>query len=69
MKHAVDNFKSLPVAQTLFDKCSYLIVLQITTCFESFPSAPSPRPGVPLGAEAICGGGGRPSAQEQQAHN
>lgn len=28
---------------------------------------PSPRPGVPLGAEAICGGGGRTSAQEQQA--
>lgn len=39
-----------------------------------FPLPPStfllsPRPGVPLGAEAICGGGGRASAQEQQADN
>lgn len=28
---------------------------------------PSPRPGVPLGTKAICRGGGRASAQEQQA--
>lgn len=35
------------------------------------PSAflPSLRPGVPLGPEAICGGGGRTSAQEQQTDN
>lgn len=29
----------------------------------------SPRPGVPLGTEAICGGGGRAAAEEQQADN
>lgn len=28
-------------------------------------SHPSCRPGVPLGAEALCGGGGRALAQEQ----
>lgn len=32
-----------------------------------FPSVLPLRPGVPLGAQALCGGGGRPSAQEQQA--
>lgn len=33
------------------------------------PSTFLPRPGVPLGAKAICRGGGRASAQEQQADN
>lgn len=30
---------------------------------------PSPRPGVPLGTEAICRGGGGAFAEEQQADN
>lgn len=43
-------------------------------CFSLHPIRITPfcallRPGVPLGAEAVCGGGGRASAQEQQADN
>lgn len=37
--------------------------------FAPSASLPSLRPGVPLGPEAVCGGGGRTSAQEQQTDN
>lgn len=56
----------------LHRRARLIFYLPLTDSFLFHPSLlfaplPSPRPGVPLGAKAICRGGGRASAQEQQA--